>query len=172
MVFGHALSLLLPLVNGLYGLNSPPVSHREIQKTIEKIDFEFRNMKTNSMQLGLLFRSSPSDEGNADAGFRGHHRFSNLEVFMHRLLRNLCLTVWLLCSLLGQSQDAQRPEFEAIADRLIRSDNPYLGTAQVEEARARPDGDPPAPERVEALAELALELIRIGDNHEAADRID
>lgn len=83
-----------------------------------------------------------------------------------------CILAWLALPLLAQDFVPQRPEFEAIADRLIRSHNPYLGTAQVGDLKARLATDLSDSERAKTLAMFALELIRVGRNEEAALRID
>jgi len=67
----------------------------------------------------------------------------------------------------------QRPEFEAIADRLYAGENKYLGQAQIASHEARlasPDLVPTA--RIEALAELAWHHARLGQLPPAIERID
>lgn len=86
----------------------------------------------------------------------------------------LFLIYLMLLLVFGEAQDteSQRPEFEAIADRLINGHNPYLGTAQIGELETRLKGGISAQERITLLATLAQELLRLGRNAEAAIRID
>ena len=91
---------------------------------------------------------------------------------MTNFLRQAVILVWFATPLRAQDFEPQRPEFEVIATRLIRSHNPYLGTAQVEDLRARLATGLSDSERVKTLAMYALELIRIGKNEEATSRID
>lgn len=67
----------------------------------------------------------------------------------------------------------QRPEFEAIARRLKESDNPYLGTKQVDALRKTLESPTlTRNERIQNEAKLAEELIRLGENQEAVDHVE
>ena len=96
-----------------------------------------------------------------------HHKGS-----IGKLLRQAVLLFWLITPLRAQNFEPQRSEFESIADQLIHSRNPYLGTAQAADLRAKLATDLSPKDRSKTLAALALELIRVGKNQEATSRID
>ena len=67
----------------------------------------------------------------------------------------------------------QRPEFEAIAERLYGGENTYLGHGQIE--RFRRILENPAltvPQRIEATARLALQHLKVGHVDEAVSQLD
>ena len=69
--------------------------------------------------------------------------------------------------------EPQRPEFEAIARRLVESANPYLGTAQIADLQARLDQ--PGISLVDLIqlnAVLAQELNRLGRSEEAVEHVE
>ncbi len=85
-----------------------------------------------------------------------------------------CLTACLAASCGGgDAPTAQRPEFLQIAKRLQKSDNPYLGTAQLDRIRSeQAKRGLTAAESVDLQFRLAYQLVRLGDVDGAVAAID
>ena len=85
----------------------------------------------------------------------------------------MTLAVILIPILLLAQPEPQRPEFEAIADRIRNSRNPYLGMLQIDDYQQAIDAGIADPyELAKTHVLLATELMRVGRNEEASDHIE